>query len=295
MSQKRFDLLIFGGGEIARALIENSSGLSICVLSRDCSSLIEKYDIFGVDWVAGRDLPPPNISANKIINCILPANKKTAKAVIKAAKFLADEHTEYVHLSSVAVFASHDNYPKFLRFTGDWYIRVKRFELGYLKLEIPTAIVVYPGIVVGGKTGWQKFLESVNGVNTVITGAKLSIEAPIVTLEELSSVLLGPIKNKVIYNEIFIPEKSDYDKKAWRDVLGCFNYNQDNKYIFFPTKWKEWILIFMTSNLVPDLIWDISISFKGKRRIKTSKPGERIHNVKSITAMTNFYMTCKYR
>ena len=295
MSSNHYDLILLGAGQIARSVIKACPDLAICVLSRDTSEISRDFGVACINWEAGAGKVPINLSASAVINCVLPQSKTQARAAIDAAISFVGEEGHYVHISSIAVNANHASFPNWLGFAGDGYIRIKKFERDYLHKNYPLVRIVYPGIVCGGETGWDKTLSGLRFATDIVAGAELNAPAPLTSLEILSGVLRTYALERGSGNEVFVPLKEHYMDKTWRDVIGEKKYHSSKPYIFFPSLWKEWSMIILTSRLTPDFVW--SWLNAGLQKLKSrhengspSVSGKR----HTLVAMTNFYITCHY-
>ena len=294
MLQKDYDLVILGAGHIATALIEQCQDLKVCVLSRNTSH-IEKYGVDVVNWTAGKDKCPKGISARSVVNCIMPRSKCEARSAINIGNSILPDGGSYIHVSSIAVNASHPSYPKLLRFVGDGYIRVKKYEIKYLNKFFPDAQLVYPGIVCGKNTIWTQTLKRLTGAKKIIAGGDLNMPVPIVDVDNVAKVLLDCVTQSKESKPIFVPEKSSYGEFLWRDVVGDNKSIIEKAYIFSQSTLKELIITVLTSSLTPDFVWD----FVSKVTAKKGNDAQKVEGFEDptnveISAMTHFYMTCDY-
>ena len=290
-----FDLIILGAGQIATAIVKANRNLTICVLSRNTKKISRVSGVVGIDWEIGTGEPPTNICASTVINCMLPRTKKQARAAIdNAMKYIVDKRA-YVHLSSIAVNAYHHLYPKHLNFSGDWYIRIKKYELKYLQNNYPGARIAYPGIVCGGNTVWENTLGTMRLAKTIESGSELEVPAPITNLNDLGAVLLNYAIADGSSHSLFEPQKEQYANLSWQDTIGKRQYLISRRYIFFPSYWKEFLMILLTSSLTPDFVWSVIGAALNLKTKKKSPENRRIDKqyIRAV-AMTNFYMTCYY-
>lgn len=264
-------------------------------MSRNTENVSKQFNISGINWTAGLDEVPNNVSGSTIINCLLPKSKKQARAAIDAAKRMLSAGGNYVHISSIAVNSIHSGYPAHLVFAGDGYIRIKKFELSYLAKYFSESNIVYPGIVCGGNTSWDRVFSELEQASTIISGADLNNPAPIADLQTVGKLLAEFSNFEEVSNNLYIPEKVNYSRQSWKDIVGNKVFLSPKKYIFSPSILKEWILILATSKLTPDFIWDLATLLRERKLSHVPSNKKRtLQNIQILEAMTNFYMTCQY-
>lgn len=291
--EKHYDIIILGAGNIAQALLELCQNYNVLVLSRNAEQLDVPLNVSKRNWTIGESLPP-KVSANTVINCVMPADKTIAKEAVDFAKAALSEKGLYLHLSTIALFTRPDSFPSILKFCGDAYIRTKSFELKYVEHHIPSAKIIFPGIVLGETTTWGKFVSDVKSKSSLVVGGSLKQNAPIIQIEHLASEIINLIDNKDQKDLIFLPHPEDKANPSWEIVLDTKSKIIIKKeYLFFHSKFKELITVLLTSSLFPYRLVKI---LQSRGKIKTSNQTKILNDngVLSVTGMTHYYMVCKY-
>jgi hypothetical protein len=295
MLEKHYELVILGAGEIAKAILANSKGKKTLIISRKTEKITKNFDVEGLDWDGSKDEMPSNITANVVVNCILPSSKQVAYAGVNLARIITKNDGVYIHLSTIALFSRPRRFPRLIKFIGDGYIRIKRAELNYVSKICPKARIVVPGIVIGGNTGWDKFLERTKSAKTITIGTNLTNRAPVVELGELANKIENIISNGFDGVRVFVPLPDKSDLPKWEDLIS----NKDKiivekSYDFFPDIIRNTITLLLTSNFVPDIVWDRFLLSNLKSKSDVVDNNAEIQQY-SISGMTNFYIGSIYQ
>jgi len=292
MSHTHYKFVIIGAGEIARAVITELREKDTLVISRKTDSFVREFGILGLNWTAGIDRLPDNITGDVVVNCIMPKSKKVAFAAISLAQKITGSVGIYVHLSTIALKSYPRYYPRFIRFIGDGYIRIKRAELNLLQKKIPSARVCFPGIVVGGETNWDKFFLKITSSKNIFVGVSLDALAPLIKLNDLASQIVATIESGIDGEEVLMPCPNKKTLPTWNEII-CQNSKCQTKtdYLFFPSRIKNILTIILTSSLIPDFVWGILVRFNSSgKRSRSKDSSEDI----LISGMTNYYIGCEY-
>jgi hypothetical protein len=294
--EKYYEIVVLGAGQIAQAVISHFKGKKILVISRHTEKVQEKYSIDGLNWTAGDSAPPSDISADIVINCIMPASKRASLAGIKLASRIRRDGGIYVHLSTIALKTIPRNYPRFLKFSGDIYMRIKRAELEYLRVIIPDVRIVYPGIVLGAATSWDKFFARLENTTKIVTGADLNLTAPIVLLPDLANVIGRTITIGQDGQETFCPSPTETGLPTWRELIVSRGIQVVQKsYLFFPSRVKNAVTVILTSTITPYFIWEKILTHFKKRSPAKDPSQSNVAKALVINGMTNFYIGCRYK
>lgn len=302
MLAKHYDLVVLGAGEIGKAILEKQRYASVLVISREVGEVIEKYHVDGLNWIAGDGSMPAGFTADAVVNCIMPGSKKAALASVDFALKILKNKGIYVHLSTIAVKTSPNNYPSFLNFEGDGYIRIKKAELKYVKEVAPTARIVFPGIVTGGNTGWDKFFRKVRSHKNIEIGANLNCSAPIISLGDLVDRIFNIIDCENSFDSVFMPNPNSPSLMTWRDFFESSGEKNisEKSYLYFPSIIKNILTIILTSSITPDIFWEMLLSRSKARSRSEHKKRSNSNNCISdedefkIVGMTNHYVGCRY-
>ena len=292
MSVKFYDLIVLGSGEIAKAVIKQFNCKNTLVISRSVDNLPQDLRASVLEWDAEKSPFPAHIAGGLVINCVLPESKLAASRLIDYASLLTKNSGIYIHLSTIALYSFPKEFPLGLKFRGDWYIRIKRYEMQYLKKKLPKARVVIPGVVIGGDTSWDKFLIRVASSKFLTIGTSLDSGAPIISLAELAKVIFGVFQNGTDGNYIYAPNIDD-SLRTWREFFLARNIKfSQTSYLFYPSKIKNLFIIILTSNLTPDFLWGWINFFAKKHNIDRTDVSSEDNLI--VTGMTNFYIGATY-
>ena len=297
MSVKHYDIIILGSGQIAQTIMKESREKQILVLSRTVHDDLDLPNVSWIKWIAGETPIPTGMKAGVVINCIMPTSRKIARAAIDCGIKLLETGGRYVHLSTIAVIAKPQNDMKFISFKGDIYIRIKKDELKYLDKHKVDKLIIYPGIVVGGHTGWDQFFSNVASSRQIIVGSSLKSKAPLIHLSDLASEILRYMHLKSNPNEKFIPDIAQDELRTWEDLI-C-HQNKDvtvERYDYFQSRIKNKLIAILNSSLVPTFVWEqISGIMRRKKQIRnTYEAPNECDDTFVINGMTNFYVGCSY-
>lgn len=293
---KHYDLVILGSGSIAQSILRNCKLKNVLVVGRSAQKLEDKFDSETLSWTAGLDDFPLGITANKVVNAIMPTTFAAAKAAVDFALTLVRHPDAYFHLSTIAVFAKPRNNLVRCIFSGDNYIRVKKSELSYIKEIAPSSHIIFPGIVIGESTSWQNFFNSISDKKPFLVGFDVTKRAPVVHINSLGEGVCALLKSANASSEIFFPSFEDPDLPTWQQFLCQFNSDLIIKhYEFFDGFFKNLLAIFFVSKLSPSLLLE-RLSF---RKVSPTPSYSEVQSkiVKfrtSASGMTNFYMGCNY-
>lgn len=295
---KHYDIIILGGGQIAQSILQKCTGKKVLILTRDPDKYHQHKEFAYRRWTSGETSLTENLTADIVINCIMPDSRKVAKLAIDAGIKLVSRNGRYVHLSTIAVFAKHRDKGKADFFAGDIYMRIKRFELKYLQKQTIQKTIIYPGIVVGQNTGWDKFFNKVKASEIVTFGKCLSNPAPIIEISELADGILKTAFNTKITEDVFLPDINDKTLPNWGDYINDIGAKFIiSDYTYFPSPVKNSIVNIINSVFFPTFAWEYAIILKSRRR-KTQKTDNTTPSapVKKlfVTGMTNFHIGCRH-
>lgn len=296
--QKHYDIILLGSGQIAQAILEKSFGRRVLVLCRSPEKVKKREDVDSIPWVAGETAVPLGVTGDLVINCIMPSTRRVARNGIDTGLKLLGANGRYAHLSTIAVKSKPAVNNWLVGFYGDVYIRVKKYELEYLKNKQVNKLIVYPGIVVGENTGWDKFFTKLKNCKTASFGFSLDKPAPIIKIQDLAEGILHTLSLETNVIECFFPDPKIDILQTWEECLRplCSTLTVSN-YTYFPSKVKNAIVTLLNSNLVPTWIWEkISNLNMSKRHTKHRNVGKcdgALQHI-NVTGMTNFYIGCDY-
>lgn len=296
--QKHYDIILLGSGQIAQAILEKSSGRSVLVLCRSPEKVRKYGDVDCIPWVAGETAVPLGVTGNIVINCIMPNSRYVSRCGIDAGLSLLSANGRYTHLSTVAVKSKPTVDSWLTGFSGDVYIRVKKYELTYLRAKQVNKLIIYPGIVVGANTGWDKFFAKLKTCETASFGFSLDKPAPIIEIHDLAERVLRASYAEADMFEYFFPDPKREIIPNWEECLRpmCSSLTVDN-YTYFPSKMKNAIITLLNSQLVPTWVWEKISNFNRSKRNSRSGEFEKCQPAvqdMSVTGMTNFYIGCDY-
>lgn len=296
--QKHYDIILLGSGQIAQAILKNCLDKSVLVLSRSPEKIIDRSNFSERKWIAGQSVIPSGVTGDLVINCIMPETRRVSRSVIDCGLKLLSETGRYIHLSTIAVKSKPiDNNP-FLGFSGDVYIRVKRYELKYLKTKKANMLIIYPGIVIGGNTGWDKFFAKLQVSETVSFGQSLNSRAPIIKIMDLADDILRASSLETSTIDCFLPDPNEVALPTWGECVQplCSDITILN-YTYFPSKIKNSIVTVLNGILVPTWVWEkihkLSKKNKPEKPLTVQKSKNEEQHI-NVTGMTNFYIGCKY-
>ena len=297
MSVKHYDIIILGAGQIAQTIMKESREKQVLVLSRTVHDDLDLPNVSWIKWIAGETPIPTGMKAGVVINCIMPTSRKIARAAIDCGIKLLETGGRYVHLSTIAVIAKPQNDMKFNSFKGDIYIRIKKDELKYLDKYKVDKLIIYPGIVIGGDTGWDQFFSKVASSRQIIVGSSLKSKAPLIHLHDLASEILRYMHLKSNPNEKFIPDIAHDELRTWEDLICIQNkVVTKGRYDYFQSRIKNKLIVILNSSLVPTFFWEqISGIMRRKKQIRnTYEAPNECDDTFVINGMTNFYVGCSY-
>jgi len=296
--QEHYDIVILGSGQIAQALLDAAKSEKILVLGRSVHKLSGRDQIDALDWVCGEAETPDNVTADVVINCIMPQTKKVALKGIDCGTAIAGTKGTYIHLSSIAALAQPKDSGGALKFQGDSYIRIKKAERTYLSTFGGKILTIFPGIVVGNRTGWDGFFSQIANAQRVTVGVPLNNKAPVIALSDLAEGILDASLNAKGSGKKFLPDLTDESLPTWEEYLltHCPEISV-SRYGYFPSKVKNSLLVLLNSHLVPNFAWEIIGLVRLKRSMQTSKVSHTSQPKEEhifVTGMTNFYLGCDY-
>ena len=296
--QKHYDIILLGSGQIAQAILEKSFGRRVLVLCRSPEKVKKRKDVDSIPWVAGETAVPLGVTGDLVINCIMPSTRRVARNGIDTGLKLLGANGRYAHLSTVAVKSKPAVNNWLVGFLGDGYIRIKKYELEYLKNKRVNKLIVYPGIVVGANTGWDKFFTKLKTCKTASLGFSLEKPAPIIDIHDLAKGILRKSPSETDMIECFFPDPKIDVLQNWEEYLQLFCPSLTvSNYTYFPSRMKNAIVTVLNSHFVPTWVWEkISNFIKTKRNVKPrnfEKCDGAVQHV-SVTGMTNFYIGCDY-
>lgn len=296
--QKHYDIILLGAGQIAQAILRNSLNKRVLVLCRRPETLSKFENIDCVTWIAGETDVPLGVSGDLVINCIMPGTRRVSRSGIDTGVALLSSTGRYSHISTVAVKARPAGNILSIGFSGDVYIRVKKYELAYLKNKRVNKLIVYPGIVVGANTGWDKFFASLASCETASFGFPLSNRAPIIDIQDLAKDVLRASSLETDIDECFLPDLKGNTLLTWEDCIRplCCSFTVSS-YTYFPSKIKNTIVSLLNSILVPTWVWEKLSKFNKRKRHKQHPNSQKYENEVqnlNVTGMTNFYLGCHY-
>lgn len=295
MSVKHYDVIILGAGQIAQTILKVSREKQVLVLSRTVRDDLDLPNVSWIKWTAGETQIPTDVQASVVINCIMPTSRKIAHAGIDCGMKLLKTGGRYVHLSTIAVKAKPQNDVGLFGFEGDIYIRIKKDELKYLEKYEIDKLIIYPGIVVGGNTGWDQFFSKIGSSRQIVVGSSLKTIAPLVDISSLASEIFRAAHLKENSGEIFLPDPSHGKLKTWYDLIRT----QDQvinvqRYSYFQSKLKNILVKLLNSALVPTFIWELIGSIAKKEKRNSQNESNKCVDPFVVTGMTNFYLGCEY-
>ena len=296
--QKHYDIILLGSGQIAQAILEKSLGKRVLVLCRSPEQVGKYQDVACMKWVAGETAVPLGVTGSLVINCIMPSSRRVSRCGINAGLSLLSTNGRYTHLSTIAVKSKPSVDSWLSGFSGDVYIRVKKYELAYLRTKQVNKLIIYPGIVVGANTGWDKFFAKLKSCKTASFGSPLDKRAPIVDINDLAEDVLRASFLETDMIECFFPDPKKDVLPNWEEYLRslCSNLTVSN-YTYFPSKMKNAIVTFLNSNLVPTWVWEKISNLKVSKTNSKSRNFEKCDGAVqhlSVTGMTNFYIGCDH-
>lgn len=297
MSVKLYDMIILGGGQIAQSILKQSQEKQVLVLTRTVQDHLDLPNVTWIKWTAGETTIPTDVRASVVINCIMPTSRKIARAGIDCGVTLLKSGGRYIHLSTIAVTAKPQNDKKFFGFAGDIYIRIKKDELKYLEKYEIDKLIIYPGIVIGGHTGWDQFFSKISAARQIIVGSSLKSKVPLVHLKYLASEILRHAQLKENPQKKFIPDIALSKFETWEDLI-----NIQKKvitvegYEYFQSRLKNKLIAALNSRLVPTFVWELISVIARHNKQKGTSIDEHNECVDTfvITGMTNFYVGCTY-
>lgn len=295
MSVKHYDVIILGAGQIAQTILKETREKQVLVLSRTVRDDLDLPNVSWIKWTAGETQIPTDVQASVVINCIMPTSRQIAHAGIDCGMKLLKTGGRYVHLSTIAVKAKPQNDVGFFGFQGDIYIRIKKDELKYLEKYEIDKLIIYPGIVVGGNTGWDQFFSKIGSSRQIVVGSSLKTIAPLVDISSLASEIFRAAHLKENSGEIFLPDPSHGKLKTWYDLIRT----QDQvinvqRYLYFQSKLKNILVKLLNSALVPTSIWELIGSIAKKEKRNSQNEPNKCVDPFVVTGMTNFYLGCEY-
>ena len=296
--QKHYDIILLGSGQIAQAILEKSFGRRVLVLCRSPEKVRKHEDVDCIPWVAGETAVPLGVTGDLVINCIMPGSRYVSGCGIDAGLSLLSTNGRYTHLSTIAVKSKPTVDSWLIGFSGDVYIRVKKYELTYLRAKQVNKLIIYPGIVVGANTGWDKFFTKLKTCKTASFGFSLDKPAPIIEIRDLAEGILRASSVKTDVNECFFPDPKMDVLANWEECLRpmCSSLTVSN-YTYFPSKMKNAIVTLLNSELVPTWVWEkisnLNMSERNSRSREFEKCEVAVQHM-NVTGMTNFYIGCDY-
>jgi len=296
--QKHYDIILLGSGQIAQAILEKSLGKRVLVLCRSPEQVGKYQDVACMKWVAGETAVPLGVTGSLVINCIMPSSRRVSRCGINAGLSLLSTNGRYTHLSTIAVKSKPSVDSWLSGFSGDVYIRVKKYELTYLRAKQVNKLIIYPGIVVGANTGWDKFFTRLKTCKTASFGFSLDKPAPIIEIRDLAEGILRASSVKTDVNECFFPDPKMDVLANWEECLRpmCSSLTVSN-YTYFPSKMKNAIVTLLNSELVPTWVWEKISNLNMSKRNSRSREFEKCEVAvqhMNVTGMTNFYIGCDY-
>lgn len=296
--QKHYDIILLGSGQIAQAILEKSSGRRVLVLCRSHEKVRKHEGVDCIQFVAGETAVPLGVTGDLVINCIMPSSRYVARCGIDAALSLLSNSGRYIHLSTIAVKSKPTLESWFLGFSGDVYIRVKKYELTYLRAKQVNKLIIYPGIVIGANTGWDQFFTKMKACKTASFGFALDKPAPIIEIQDLAERILRASSVEADIFECFFPDPKKDVLPNWEECLRpmCSSLMIYN-YTYFPSKMKNALVTLLNSQLVPTWVWEKISNFNMSKKDSKSHDFEKCEDsVKdmSVTGMTNFYIGCDH-